>query len=129
MLVNRDELEARRLAAAAQLRAGVTQAAIAKMYGVSRTTTMRWKKRLLSGDLKKRRGTGRPTKINDVQRERLRQILADPSEVWGYSHWSTSSIADVIFAEFNIRYDRDTVGRMLHKYSIPWPLQKKNAAA
>ena len=62
--LSRDEMERRRLEAAEDLQKGITQARVARKFGVSRTTASRWY-RILEGQgmerLRKRKAVLKPT--------------------------------------------------------------------
>jgi transposase len=34
--------------------------------------------------------------------------------------WTTQRVADVLFRRFGVRYDRDHVGRLLHRWGFSW---------
>src|ERR1700756_4507607 len=60
-ILNRDEMESRRLLAAQDLQMGLTQSQVARKFGVSRTTASRWHRALDRrgvDSLRKRRATG-----------------------------------------------------------------------
>src|SRR5260370_10744282 len=68
--LNRDEMERRRLEAVQDLLRGLTQSTVARKFGVSRTTASRWNRALqLKGaeSLRKRRATGRPSRLSREQ--------------------------------------------------------------
>jgi transposase len=77
--LNRDEMERRRLEAAGDLLKGITQARVARKFGVSRTTASRWY-RTLEGQgmerLRKRKAPGRPSRLSSSQRAEVREMFA-----------------------------------------------------
>src|SRR5579871_6961155 len=76
-LLSREEMETRRLAAASELLGGLTQSKVASKYGVSRTTASRWARALTNNGvdgLRKRRATGRPSRLRPDQLAQLREI-------------------------------------------------------
>ena len=77
--LNRDEMERRRLEAAEDLLKGLTQARVARKFGVSRTTASRWY-RTLEGQglerLRKRKAPGRPSRMTQTQMTEVREMFA-----------------------------------------------------
>src|SRR6476660_9123428 len=69
-ILNRDEMESRRLLAAQDLQTGLTQSQVARKFGVSRTTASRWNRALRGKgveSLRKRRAPGRPSSLTADQ--------------------------------------------------------------
>ena len=121
--LSREEMERRRLAAAQQLLTGHSQASVARMYGVSRTTTSRWNLTLSRqgvGSLRKRRATGRPSKLTPEQLGEVVLIFRAGALESGYStdRWTTARLASVIESRFAVKYDEDHVGRLMHKLGL-----------
>ncbi|HKD09114.1 MAG TPA: helix-turn-helix domain-containing protein [Bryobacteraceae bacterium] len=121
--LNRDDMETRRLAAASDLLNGTKQSQIARRYGVSRTTASRWQRSILSKgleSLRKRRATGRPSRLTDEQVEVIRAMYFDGALAYGFSsdRWTTGRLAEAIDRRFGIRYDQDHVGRLMHKFGL-----------
>ena len=121
--LNRDDMETRRLAAASDLLNGTKQSQIARRYGVSRTTASRWQRSILSKgleSLRKRRATGRPSRLTDDQVEAIRGMYFEGALAYGFSsdRWTTGRLAEAIDRRFGIRYDQDHVGRLMHKFGL-----------
>jgi transposase len=121
--LNRDDMETRRLAAAEELLSGTTQSEVARRYGVSRTTASRWHRSIVRkgfDGLRRRRATGRPSRLNSGQMEAIRQIYFEGAAVHGYAtdRWTTGRLAQTIERRFGIRYDPDHVGRLMHKLGL-----------
>ncbi len=111
------------MAAAQQLLTGTSQARVARMYGVSRTTTSRWHNALTRqgvDSLRKRRATGRPSRLTAEQLGEVVQIFGAGALESGYStnRWTTARLASVIESRFGVRYDEDHVGRLMHKLGL-----------
>lgn len=121
--LTRDEMERRRLAAAQDLMNGLSQASVARKFGVSRTTASRWQ-RTLNGDglecLRKRRATGRPTRLTAAQmRQVVEMYVAGPRELgFEADRWTTARLAEAIHFRFGVRYDPDHVGRLMHRLGL-----------
>ena len=121
--LNRDEMERRRLEAAQDLLKGVTQARVARKFGVSRTTASRWY-RALEGEnlecLRKRKAPGRPSRLSTAQRAEITGMFASGPRAFGFEsdRWTTVRLAQAIEARFGIRYDPDHVGRLMHRLGL-----------
>ncbi len=122
--LNRDEMERRRLEAAQDLLNGVTQARVARKFGVSRTTASRWN-RALEGQglerLRKRKAPGRPSRLTASQMAGVPEIYALGARAFGFEtdRWTTARLAQAIEKRFGIRYDPDHVGRLMHRLGLP----------
>ena len=122
-VLSREEMETRRLAAAGELLGGLTQSKVASKYGVSRTTASRWARALTNNGvdgLRKRRATGRPSRLRPDQLSQLREIYNEGALASGFEsdRWTTSKLAQVIELKFSVHYDQDHVGRLLHKLGL-----------
>jgi transposase len=130
--LNRDEMEHRRLEAAEELLRGMTQARVARKFGVSRTTASRWNKALAGHNvehLRKRKAPGRPSRLTSGQQAEVSEIFALGPRAFGFEtdRWSTGRLAHAIQTRFGIRYDPDHVGRLMHRLGlrgIPAPNEK-----
>jgi putative transposase len=121
--LTREDMETRRLAAARELLNGVTQSTVARRYGVSRTTASRWQRSIVFrgvDGLRKRRATGRPSRLTADQVDAIRQMYVDGAAAHGFprDRWTTGRLAEAIERKFGIRYDRDHVGRLMYKFGL-----------
>jgi transposase len=122
-ILTRDEMESRRLLAAQDLQAGLSQSQVARKFGVSRTTASRWR-RALSGRgveaLRKRRASGRPSRLSEEQLHGAAGIYrAGPREAgFDSDRWTTLRFAEAIHGRFGVRYDPDHVGRIMHRLGL-----------
>jgi transposase len=122
-VLSREEMETRRLAAASELLGGLTQSKVASKFGVSRTTASRWARALTNNGvdgLRKRRATGRPSRLRPDQLLQLREFYNEGAIAAGFEsdRWTTSKLALVIEQKFAVHYDQDHVGRLLHKLGL-----------
>lgn len=128
-LLNRDEMERRRLEAAQDLLNGITQSNVARKFGVSRTTASRWQ-RALKGNgvesLRKRRAPGRPSRLSRDQLQGLGAVMAQGAAAFGFpdDRWTTARLAVAIESRFGVRYDPDHVGRLMHKMGLRKPVPR-----
>lgn len=116
-------MESRRLEAARDLQNGLSQSRVARKWGVSRTTASRWNRALTqkgAESLRKRRATGRPSRLNADQLRTIPEIYAQGAVPHGFpdNRWTTARLAAVIEARFGVRYDHDHVGRLMHKLGL-----------
>jgi putative transposase len=121
--LTREDMETRRLAAARELLNGVTQSTVARRYGVSRTTASRWQRSIVMRGvegLRKRRATGRPSRLTADQVDTIRKMYMEGAAAHGFSRdrWTTGRLAEAIERKFGIRYDRDHVGRLMYKFGL-----------
>jgi len=121
--LTREEMEQRRLEAAQDLLNGLSQSKVARKFSVSRTTASRWFRALANkgvDSLKRRKATGRPSRLSREQLDRVAQIYRERPMAFGFSddHWTTARMAAVIENQFGVHYDRDHVGRLLYKLGL-----------
>ena len=122
-LLTRDEMERRRLAAAQELMDGLSQARVARKFGVSRTTASRWQRTLSQEGmecLRKRRATGRPSRLTPQQRAEIVEIFRTGPQTAGFhdGRWTTVRLAAAIERRFGVRYDPDHVGRLMYRLGL-----------
>jgi transposase len=130
--LSREEMERRRLAAAQHLLNGYSQSRVARMYGVSRTTASRWHHALVQkgvDSLKKRRATGRPSRLTADKLQQLTRLYAEGPEAHGFAvlRWTTGKLALAIERQFGVHYDEDHVGRLMHKLGLRARRQRPDA--
>jgi transposase len=121
--LSRDDMESRRLAAARELLNGLSQSQVARRYSVSRTTASRWHRSIVvkgMDGMRKRRATGRPSRLSADQMDAIRNMYREGAQAYGFStdRWTTGKLAEAIERTFGIRYDQDHVGRLMHKLGL-----------
>ncbi len=121
--LTREDMELRRLDAAKELLAGLSQSKVARRYGVSRTTASRWHRSIVHkgvDGLKLRRATGRPSRLTADQVDAIRRMHSEGARAYGFTsdRWTTGRLADAIEHKFGIHYDQDHVGRLMHKFGL-----------
>ena len=132
--LNRDEMERRRLEAVQDLLRGLTQSSVARKFGVSRTTASRWNRALQQKgveSLRKRRATGRPSRLSREQLLLIPDIFAQGAILHGFAdnRWTTARLATVIESRFGVHYDHDHVGRLMQKLGLREPKARSAARA
>src|SRR5438093_10916837 len=121
--LTREEMERRRLEAAQDLLNGLSQSKVARKFSVSRTTASRWCRALSNSgvdSLKRRKATGRPSRLTPEQLARVTEIYREKPMKYGFpdDQWTTARMATVIESQFGVHYDRDHVGRLLFKLGL-----------
>ncbi len=125
-------MEQRRLAAIPRLERGEPLSSIARHFGVSRQAVFvwaqQWRRRGEAG-LHRRARPGRPPKLARTQLGQLPRLLAQGAEAHGFSSpiWTTQRVADLIRRRFRVRYDRDHVCRLLHRFGWSWQKPARRA--
>lgn len=125
-------MESRRLAALPLLRRRDSLSSIARQLGVSRQAVFVWARQLRRGGeagLRRRPRPGRPTKLARARLAQLPRLLAQGAEAYGFSSpiWTTQRVADLIQRRFGVRYDRDHVCRLLHRFGWSWQKPARRA--
>ena len=131
--LNRDDMEKRRLEAVQDLLRGLTQSSVARKFGVSRTTASRWNRALQQKgveSLRKRRATGRPSRLSREQLLLIPDIFAQGAILHGFAdnRWTTARLATVIESRFGVHYDHDHVGRLMQKLGLREPRARSAAS-
>lgn len=125
-------MEQRRLAAIPRLERGEPLSSIARQLAVSRQAVFVWAQQWRRGGeagLHRRPRPGRPPKLARTQLAQLPRLLAQGAEVYGFSSriWTTQRVADLIRRCFGVRYDRDHVCRLLHRFGWSWQKPARRA--
>lgn len=119
--------EGRRLRAWELKQQGWRQQDIAAALGVSAGAVSQWLKRARQGGpeaLRHRPPPGPRPRLSDRQKRELLGILARGAEAWQFRGdvWTTKRVAEVIRAEFGVRYHPAHVSRLLRECG--WSVQK-----
>ena len=126
------ELERRRLRAVALIQDGYSLNEVARRLGCNASSVMRWRNAFRRGGrqaLRPRPTPGRPPRLTARQKKRLVGYLLKGPLAHGYRTdiWTTLRVAELIQRQFDIRYHRDHVGRLLH--ALEWTCQKPERRA
>jgi transposase len=118
-------LEARRREALALLATGLSQAAVARRLGVSRTAVSRWNSafaRQGSGALGARRRPGRRPFLTRVQQIALADLVARPRAPpdSGGTGWNLREVARAAERRWGVRYSRSGIWKLLGRRGIRW---------
>lgn len=125
-------LEQRRRGAIVLWRRGQAPTQIARQYGVSHVSVLRWIRRYetrgLRG-LRSTRATGRPPKLSRRWLARLPAWLLEGAAQFGYVSdlWTTARVAEVIHRLYGVRYHRSHVWLLLRRLGFSWQRPERRA--
>jgi putative transposase len=108
--VTRQEMEARRFAAAKAIAAGVLSSGdLCLEYGITRTTLSRWRRQLNRGGLgalQLRKATGRRPRLRDSDKAAF-------EELWKSREWTIAEFRDAVKESLGVSFHRDHLSRLL----------------
>ena len=117
--MSREQQAERRLQAAKDLESGVSEAEVARRYGVSAVSAWRWHQTLktegLEG-LRLKKAKGASPRLSAAQKKRLAKIIDEgpTKHGWATDLWTSRRVVEVVRKEFGIKYHRNHVPRLLH---------------
>ena len=81
------------------------------------------------GSLEATLSSGRPTRLNDAQVAEIIGVLqeAPDPERFPDGRWTTERVREVIGLKFDVWYDHDWVGKLLHRWGFSWQKAEKHA--
>jgi len=126
------ELERRRLRAAALLEEGHSGSQVARMLGVTPGAVSQWKKASQRGGSKALHAKPHPgpaRKLTAKQLRRLERLLLKGPGRWGYCTelWTLGRVAEVIAEHFGVVYDPSGVWHILR--AMGWSCRKPQRRA
>lgn len=122
--LSHESSETIRIMAVRRVREGEAPSAVMKSYGLCRTTIYRWlRTESKSGKegLKSRKGTGRPPKVTEKQRQKIRTWIngKDPRQYgFDFGLWTRQIIAEMVREKMGIELGLTAVGRLLAEAGI-----------
>ncbi|ERJ05596.1 hypothetical protein HLRTI_002406 [Halorhabdus tiamatea SARL4B] len=108
---------------------GIPQTQLADWYDVSRTTIHNWLKRLerleeepLEDVIYDEKRPGRPSKLDDDERDRLEAVLDASPTVVGYDAvmWTPKLLQRYIEDTFDVEYSLSYVRELMHENDVTW---------
>lgn len=125
------ELERRRQRAVQAVRRGESPEAVARVFGVNRSSVYRWLRQARSPDgLAARPHSGPAPRLSPEQHRRLVPLLLQGAKAHGWTTelWTTARVAELIRRHFGIAFHHDHVGRFL-RARLGWTPQKPRRQA
>ncbi|MGH2400405.1 MAG: winged helix-turn-helix domain-containing protein [bacterium] len=128
-----EQLEKRRRQAIALLRAGTPYREVARLVRAAVSSVVRWKqayRRDRRTGLRARPTPGRPPRLTETQKERLRRLLLRGARAAGHTTelWTLKRIGTLIETEFGVRYSPVGVWKLL-RHGLNWSWQKPERRA
>lgn len=117
-------MEERRREGARLIRAGrLSHTVIARQLSVSRQAVENWAEALKAGGvrrLRRRRATGRPSKLNREQQRQLKRLVKRGALAAGFAsdRWTLARMRQLIKQEFQVVYHRNYLNRLLRKLGL-----------
>jgi transposase len=126
------QMEERRLAGATLLRAGYSQAEVARALNVSEKAVSVWASRFRHGGaerLRTRPRTGRPSRLTPKQWRQVLSLLHRDPQAYGYSseRWTLCRIAHLIHEKFGVSFNPNYLSERLHQLRFSPQLPKQRA--
>jgi transposase len=114
----KDAAQSRRLLALAEIYDGGARSDVARIDGIGLQVIRNWVVRFNAdgpNGLIDRKAPGKPSKLNDRQRQTLAQIVENEPNpaIHGVVRWRLKDLVQWIWEEFGISLDETTVGREL----------------
>mgnify|MGYP001560725821 FL=1 len=115
-----------RVRAVSSVRSGQAVASVAKAFRTHRATVHRWVERYTAQrgvrGLVRRPVSGRPRKLQDLDRNQLRAIVLQPASQFGYETdlWTSTRLLQVIRKELRVEVTRQTVWSRLREAGLTY---------
>lgn len=118
--LTKEQKEQRRMLAAKDLEAGMSQADVARKYGVDNSNVSRWDKARKENGLEGLRSTtssGRPSKIGPDEKEELVEILKKGATESGFQTdvWTGKRVSKLIKDRFKVEYHFKHMPKLLRR--------------
>jgi transposase len=128
-----EQLEKRRRQAITLLRAGTPYREVARLVRAAVSSVVRWQqayRRDRRNGLRARPTPGRPSRLTETQKARLRRLLLQGARAAGHTTelWTLKRIGTLIEAEFDVRYSSVGVWKLL-RHGLNWSWQKPERRA
>lgn len=112
------------------LHQGQSAQQVARKVGTTERSVRRWQQ--AAHKIKRpspQRRLGRPPRLSEPQRQRLKRTLLEGARAQGYpeEYWTLARIAQLIWDRFAVRYDLSAVWHLLHRMN--WSCQQPQRRA
>lgn len=130
-----DSKPAKRLMAAIAYKNGVTQTELAEWFGVQRRTVYSWLERFENESVERAayddHRTGRPRKLADEDRERLRETLRTSPAESGYDaeSWSPALVRRHVAERYDVDYSLPSCRRLLREAGLRYRTPSSDAGS
>jgi transposase len=125
------ELERRRIRAIEAVNEGESPEAVARIFGVNRSTVYRWLRLAEEPDgLASKPHPGPSPRLSAEQCRSLESLLVQGAKAhgWATNLWTCARIVEVVRRHFGVTFHHDHVGRILHE-RLHWTAQKPQRRA
>ncbi len=114
-----------RVRAVRAVQGGMAVGQAARAHGVDRTTLHRWLRRHHEegeAGLQRRPVSGRPRKLQSINKYSLKRIVMAPASRYGFETdlWTVGRVHAVLVDRFNDKVSEDTVWRRLREIGLTW---------
>lgn len=104
---------------------GMPVGEVARAYGTHRTTVFRWMTRYDADGvdgLQRKPGSGRPRLLEELDEQRLRELVLKPASEFGYETdlWTVRRLHTVIEQEYEVVVSKDTIWRRLREAGLTY---------
>jgi putative transposase len=128
----RSAQEAKRLIGGQMLENGCDVDEIVTALDVSKQTVYNWKNKIRNegvDGLLRKNGSGCPSKLDDIQREKLKQIIRNGAVAYGFPNeqWTGKRVRRVILEQFNIEYNSNYVCALVASLGFSQQLPQVNS--
>lgn len=131
--MTRVQMEARRMQAIELLRAGWSPTEVARKFDVTTSAVSHWKKTWKEQGkraLATKPHSGRPSKLDDAQKQQLMDFLDQGARACGFDSddWTCPRVQQLIAKAFDVEYHVDHLSRLLRElgYSAQRPKRRSN---
>lgn len=120
-----DPKAVRRLMVALAYKDGVAVDTLADRYGIPRSTIYAWLERLeerpIDEAIRDDHRPGRPAELDEADRERLAEVLAEPPTAHGFDGetWTPDLVRRFVDDAFDVEYSLGHARRLLRTYGEP----------
>ena len=97
---------------------GLKPSELSKYCGVDERTLSRWVAKVDNVGFESLRAVkqnGRPSKLSDEQKEKIKDVIKEDPSRYGYSNWDGPSLSDFFLKEFDVEYSVRACQKLFHE--------------